>query len=210
MVDVAKFKDEEELGYRVNVIGRNFVVTEAVKNYIWGQLGKIDRFHKHILDIHVNLEIQRMEHSCILIMVMDHLKIKVSAISSDMYVSINEAFDRLKEKIRRWKDRIQYHHNKPIEAIDLLENVIRRPYDEVEEYNAEIEKALRTSVEKDYQLPQVIATERRPLKTLTTGEALMKIDLSEEDFVIYRGEEDRKIKVIYRRSDGNYGMVVPE
>jgi putative sigma-54 modulation protein len=45
------------------------------------------------------------------------------------------------------------------------------------------------------------------LKTLTQDEAVMKMEIAEEPFIIFRSEEDQKIKVIYRRKDENYGLV---
>ena len=59
-------------------------------------------------------------------------------------------------------------------------------------------------------MPKVIGMETRVLKILTTEEAMMKMDLSGDKFLVYRGEEDRKLKVIYRRDDGNYGIIQTE
>ena len=41
----------------------------------------------------------------------------------------------------------------------------------------------------------------------TQEEAIMKMELSEDNFLIFRSEEDTKLKVIYRRSDGNFGVI---
>jgi putative sigma-54 modulation protein len=56
----------------------------------------------------------------------------------------------------------------------------------------------------------IIDTKVKPLKTLNTEEALMRIDLSGDQFLIFRSEEDRKLKVLYRRKDGHYGLIRPE
>ena len=45
------------------------------------------------------------------------------------------------------------------------------------------------------------------LKTLSTDEAMMKMELTENNFVVYRCEEDKKLKVIYRRQDHNFGII---
>jgi putative sigma-54 modulation protein len=46
-----------------------------------------------------------------------------------------------------------------------------------------------------------------PLKTLTQDEAVIKMEISDRPFLIYRSEEDQKMKVIYRRDDHHYGLV---
>lgn len=211
MVDVSKFTEQEEaLGYRLNVVGRNVYVTDAMKNHVFTQLSKIDRFHNHVMDLHVTLDIQKLEHSCVIILKFDHFKVKVSASSTDMYASIDKAVDRLKEKIRRWKDRIQDHHKKSLKVIDMQVNVLQRPYNELEEINAEIEKENKKKVVSEYQPPKIIGNHKKPLKTLTSEEAIMKMELSDDPFMIFRSEEDKKLRVIYRRDDGNYGVILPE
>jgi putative sigma-54 modulation protein len=45
---------------------------------------------------------------------------------------------------------------------------------------------------------------------LTADEAVMKMDLSGDKFMVYKSEEDQKLKVIYRRRDGDYGLISPE
>jgi len=211
MVDKEKFAEQEEaLGYRLTIMGRNVYVTEAMKNYAFDKLSKIDRFHNHVLDLHVTLDIQKLEHSCVIILSFDHFRVKVAASSTDMYASIDKAVDKLQAKIRRWKSRIQDHHKKAMSAIDMQINVLQSPFDSLQEINEEIEISNKRSIIDEYRPPKVIGADTRPLKTLTTEEAIMKMELSDDNFMIFRGEEDRKLKVIYRRRDGNYGIILPE
>lgn len=212
MTDVGKFLDEEAMGYNISIVGRNVHVTEAMKNYAWGKLSKIERFHKHIIDCHVNLDIQKLEHSVVIIYMFNGIKIKVSASSTDMYASIDKAVDKLQAKLRRWKSRMQdYNSKKGVDAVDIEVNVIRRPahYDEVDDINAQIEREQKEAVETALH-PHLIGSETRPLKILTTDEAIMKLELAGEEVVVFRDEVDQKLKVLYRREDGDYGLIKPE
>jgi putative sigma-54 modulation protein len=212
MVDKEKFAEEEALGYNINIVGKNVLVTEAMKNYAWDKLTKIERFHNRIMDAHVNMDIKRVEHSVDIILTIDHLKVKVSASSTDMYASIDKAIDKLQNTLRRWKSRIQDHHKKGVAIIDMEVNVLRRPqnYDELSEFNADIEIENKKEEEAALHIPQIIGNETRPLKMLRTDEAVMKLELSGDQFLIFRDEADQKIKVIYRRNDGDYGLIKPE
>jgi len=210
MVDKSKFVEEDSQGYRINIMGRNVFVTDAMKNHAFEKLSKIDKFHNHVMDLHVTMDIQKFEHSVIIILSFDHFKVKVSASSTDMYASIDKAVEKLQTKIRRWKNRIQDHHKQARKATEMQVNILRRPFDQLEEINEEIEIANRKALAEEYKIPQIIGTDTRPLKTLTAEEAVMKMDLSDDNFLIFRGEEDRKLKVIYRRNDGNYGIILPE
>lgn len=210
MVDKSKFAAEEAAGYKFSVYGKSVQVTEAMKNYVRDKLAKLDRLNNHIMDIHVYMDMQRLEHTVNILLKLDHLQIKVSASSSDMYASIDEAVHRLQQKIRRWKERIQYHHGKGVSQIDMTVNVIRRPYNDLADINAEIEMENTKEKQERFHIPKVIGNEKMPLKTLTTEEAMMKMDLTDDYFLVFRGEEDKKIKVIFRRDDGDYGLAVPE
>jgi putative sigma-54 modulation protein len=211
MVDKEKFEEQEAaLGYRLTLMGRNVYVTEAMKSYAADKLAKIDRFHNHVMDLHVTLDIQKLDHSCVIILIFDHFRVKVSASSTDMYASIDKAVDKLQSKIRRWKSRIQDHHKKALSATDMQINVLQRPFDGLDEINDEIEINNKKSLADEYRAPKIIGADTRPLKMLTTEEAIMKMELSDDNFMIFRGQEDQKLKVIYRRRDANYGIILPE
>ena len=210
MVNANKFKEEEDAGYRVDVIGRNVQITEPIRAYIWDKLSKVERFHNHIMHVHVTLEIQKLEHVCTIILKIDHTQVKASALCSDMYASVDRAIDRLQVLLSRYKSRLQDHHKKKLSIIDMQVNVLQRPYNEVEEINAEIEKVTEIQEIASFKQAKIIGTETRPLKMLTIEEAVMKMDLSGDQFLIFRCEEDQKLKILYRRTDGNYGLIQPE
>ena len=209
MVDKSKFAEQEAaFGYTINIHGRNVYFTEAMKNYSFEKLNKIERFHNHIMDIHVIMDIQKVEHSVEIIVKFDHLKVKVSACSTDMYASIDRAVDKMRAQLRRWKGKIQDHHRKKLSIVDMQVNVLERPYDDVTEINDAIESARLESEVLEFKPHKIIGTEKKPLKMLTTDEAIMKMELSGDRFLVFKGQEDQKIRVIYRRTDGNYGLIL--
>lgn len=203
-----KNKFEKDLGYRIDIIGRQVQVTDSIKNHVWNKLSKIERLYNHILHLQVTLEVHKLEHACVLIAKLDRLKIKAQATSTDMYVSIDQAINRLHTLICRYKDRIRDHHQKVSTTVDMAVDIFKKS--EVDQINAEIEKENREREMQALLSPMIIDTKVKPLKTLNIEEALMKIDLSQDQFLIFRSEEDRKLKVLYRRKDGHYGLIRPE
>ena len=210
MVNKEKFVEENAAGYNVHILGRHVYVTEAMKNYAVEKLSKIERFHNHVLDIHVTMDIQKLDHSVVILLKIDHLKIKVSASSTDMYVSVDKAVEKLQAQLRRWKGKIQDHHKKSRSVVDLHVNVLQRPYSDLEMINEEIESVSQKGIIEEYRAPKIVGTDTRRLKMLTNDEAIMKMELSGDPFMLFRGEEDQKLKVIYRRSDKNYGVILAE
>lgn len=207
MADKDKFSEEESLGYNIYVIGKNFELTEPMRQHVWDKLVKVERFHNHIMDVHVTLEIQKVEHICVITCHFNHMKVKVEARSTDMYASIDKAMQKLQRLFRKWKGKIQDYHKKPTHMVDISVNVFRRPEeDEVEEINAEIDRENA----KRFMPHEVKATETHVLKTLTTEEAIMKMELSADPFMLYRDETDKRLKLIYRREDEHYGVIQAE
>jgi len=207
MVDKEKFAEEESLGYNIYIVGKNLQLTDPMRKHIWDKLTKIERFHNHIMDVHVTLEIQKVEHVCVIICHFNHFKVKVEARSTDMYASIDRAIQKLQHLFRKWKGKIQDYHKKPMKIIDMSVNVYHHPpRDETEEIN----EAIEAENLKKWMPHKVIATETQVLKHLTTEEAIMKMELSQDPFMLYQDEEDQKMKLIYRREDQHYGVIQAE
>lgn len=199
------FVDE---AYNVIVTGRHLLVTDAIKDYAIEKLSKLERFSHRLIDVNVNMDIQKLDHRVDIVMRFDSTKIKSHGSSTNMYASIDMAVDKLQNQIRRYKNKLQDHHAKALKAIDMNVNVIS-PHreDETLDVNQEIDEANHDLLVASYRPHQVIAKETKLLKVLTLDEAITKMELSLDAFLIYRGEEDLKTKVIYRRKDGNYGVI---
>lgn len=209
MANKEKFAEEDAMGYNIQIIAKNFPLTEPMRQYIWNKLSKIERFHNHILNVHVTLEIQRLEHVCTIICHYNHFQVKTQADSTDMYTSIDRAIDKLQVLFRKWKGRIQDYNKKPLRAVDMVVNVHRRPVSEPTETD-EINEQIEEENMRKWQPGKVVETQKRALKTLSTEDAVMKMELSGEHFLVYRDEVDQKIKVIYHHSAEDYGILQVE
>ena len=196
--------------YNVNISGKNVEVTPPMREYVLERLHKIEPFTTHLIDAHIRLDVEKLEHRVDIILKFSHFKIVVHAITGDMYAAIDKAFDRLRLKIRKWKDRIQDHHAKGVKAIEMEVDILHHANDDELLIADEIIDANNSTLEEHFAKPTVSKTKKRALKMLTLDEAVMKIELSGDNFLIYRGEEDQAIKVIYRRRNGGYGVIVPE
>lgn len=197
---------EFEPGYYVNVTGRHVQVTEGMKQHAINKLSKLDRLGARIIDVNVTMDIQKLEHRVDIIVKYGHTVVKSHAASSDMYVSIDKAVEKLQNQISRYKNKIQDHHAKGHPVVEMPMKVYGIPLDEVAEINDEIE----TESHKRYELHTIQKVESQPLKILTDEEAIMKMELSHAPVMVYRDEKDRRLKVIWRLENGNYGVIEPE
>lgn len=200
-----EFVDE---GYNITVTGRHVQITDSMKDYALEKVSKIERFMNRIIDVNIIMDIQKLDHKVEIILKAGHTKVTSQAITNDMYASIDRAVAKLEAQILRYKSKLQDHHAKGLAVIDMNVNILKRPSPE-EEMELEEEETARLSAINGESVHEIVQQETRPLKTLTAEEAMMKMELSQDAFMIYKSEEDLKLKVIYRRSDGNYGVIEP-
>lgn len=192
----------------IQITGRNVEVTDPMKDYAMEKISKIERFINRIIDVNVIMDIQKLDHRVEIILTFGHMKITSTASSTDMYASIDKAVAKLEAQLRRYKSKIQDHHARGLAIVDMNVNVLKKPSEE-EDFEADMEEE---GAEKDnrFHPHAIIKQESLPLKTLTYDEAVMKMELSGDSFLIFKNEEDQKLKVIYRRKDENYGIIEPK
>jgi len=201
-----KFANKE---YPIHIIGRHVDITDPMKSYAIDKLTKVERFGGRVVEATVIMDIQKLMHTVDFLINVNNSIIKVTGRSENMYASIDQAIARLESKLRRYVQRLHEHNAKGLAEIDVNVNVIER-ITPLEDINDQIEEENLRQAEDELRPHAVVSKEKRRLKMLNQEEAIMKMELSEGPFLLYRGEEDQKLKVIYRRDDGNYGVIEAE
>lgn len=205
MVQQNKFETE---GYNISIVAKHMDITDPIRDYVREKIGKIDRFADHILDVTVTLDIVKLEHIVTINMSFLHFKINVHASTKDIYSAIDKASERLVRLVSKYKSKLQEHKGKHLSDIDLHVNVLKP--NEIEDINDAIEEENEKEEVELYKFHKVVSKEKLPLKMLTQDEAVMKLELSSDPFLIYKSEEDQKIKVVYKRDDEDLALVEVE
>ena len=203
---------EFEQGYKVTVTGRHVHVTQAMKDYAIEKISKLDHFAPRIIDVYVTMDIQKLDHRVEIVMKYGHTIINSFAVTTDMYASIDLAVHKLVTQIKKYKSKLTDHHAKAHPVIDIPVAVYRNPIDEeLKEFNSDIEVETAHRVARELEPPQIVKMETQALKILTHDEAIMEMELQNRILpLVFRDEISRKIHVIYRREDGDYGIIQPE
>jgi ribosomal subunit interface protein len=126
------------------------------------------------------------------------ISLQAQAKGNDIYACFDQAADRLEKQLRRYKRRLRDHHNNNKDAVPALtvpSYVIAAEIEEEEE-PAGLD-------------PVIVAEMTTELKTLTVGEAVMHLDLSNVPVLVFRNSANSILNVVYRRDDGNIGWVDP-
>jgi putative sigma-54 modulation protein len=121
------------------------------------------------------------------------LRVRESA--EDMYAAIDQAARKLERQARRYRDRRKDHHGPPM--------------DEVPEILADQLDGGARAEEPEEPAPRLVKSKTFEMKAMTPEDAALQMDLLQHDFYVFRNSDDGEVNVVYRRRDGDYGLIEP-
>ena len=98
--------------YNITITGRNLVVTDPFRDYVFEKIAKIEQFSQRIIDVVVTIDTQKLEHRVDIVAKIDTTKIKSHACTDNMYASIDKAVDKLEAQLKKYKDKLHDHQGK--------------------------------------------------------------------------------------------------
>lgn len=193
--------------YNISIQGRHVQVTDAMQDYAKDKLSRLERLFDRIIDLHVIMDIQKLEHRVEIVLKVNNHTIMAKVASDDMYKSIDLAVDKLLRQVRRYKSRINDHRKGEISAEDMLIDVLQ--VRDEEELNEAIEQENIREMQRAYS-PLIMRDKTVQLKMFNEAEAVRHMLRTSDTFYVYRAEEDLSLKIIYRTKDGHLAIMHPE
>lgn len=169
---------------------------DAVHKYAEKKVGKLDRFFKEDATAAITFSVEKERNNKVEITIRSSGTIfRVSESTSDMHASIDAAVTTLERQIRKNKTRLEKR---------LRQGAFERVVDagEVSTF------APDEPEEGEYR---IVRSKTFPIKPMTRDEAILQMNLLEHSFFAFRDEEaDGAFAVVYRRNDGDYGLIEDE
>jgi ribosomal subunit interface protein len=127
-------------------------------------------------------------------------------LGGDAHAAFNAALEKIESRIRRYKKRLKDHHPAAVakQAEAAAYFVIRSPEDEGEDLEEGLQGELNGAG------AMIIAETEKPIRTMTVSMAVMDLDLTESQTIVFRNAAHGGLSVVYRRPDGNIGWIDPE
>ena len=178
---------------KVDITFRNMFATDALRNHVQDKLDKVvEKYLDKVSEAHVTLSLERYLHHADINLHAGHFHLRGKEKCEDMYASIDKAVDKIERQLKKYKDRLKSHRPAHIHASEPM-----RVRYEILEANA-IEGVQ----------PEVVRTNEFLAKPMNVEEALMQMDLLNNDFLVFtRPETPNDVSVVYRRKDGNFGLI---
>ena len=168
---------------------RHMEPSEELKLYVEEKVYKVKKYFDSPVEAHIVLKVEKFRHIADVALSIDGNKIKAVDESGDMYSSIDQVMDKIEVQLRRMLSRKREYKLENIKGGDFL--------------NGEIETQERQA-ESD---PKIIKTERVDVKPMDINEAAMQMELSKGNFLVFTNSKSKNINVIYKRKDGNLGLI---
>ena len=171
--------------------GKNMEVTDRLREYIERKVGKLDRYLPTITEARVELSVEGVKSAqdrqvAQLTVRTRGTLLRAEERSADMFASIDAVVDKMYRQIVRYKGKRYGRGRGPGEM---------PPVEEVEEEETP---------------PRIVRTKRFQVAPMDAEEAIEQMELLGHDFFVFFNVNTNEINILYRRKDGNYGLIEPE
>jgi putative sigma-54 modulation protein len=198
----------------IQVTGRHVSITEAMKDYCRRKVAGLHLDYPKIIEVQVILDVQKYRHLAeVILHCSNHITLEASSESEDMYASIDQVVDRIGRRMRKYKTRLMQKHRPRRHGIQHLEEQVLR-WEWLDRVNREPEpngaEPVTDSTEAvEAHGPEVIHTEKFPVKPMFVDEAVLQMEMSSKQFLVFLNAKTEKVNVLYRRKSGDFGLIEP-
>ena len=174
---------------RLQVKGKNVDVTDSLKDYAVQKLGKLDKHLNDAARLELELAVERnpsiSENQIAEATIWTKGPVlRARETSTDMRASIDLLVDKLERQARRYREKrrrsASRNQTNALEAIPVV---------------------------PDEESPVIVKTKQFAVKPMSPEEAVLQLELIGHDFFVFQNADSNEVNVVYRRRDGNYGLI---
>ena len=183
----------------VTVTGRHISITDSMRDHAMKKVQGLHLDYPRIIEAKVLLDVHKnYQHFAeVVLFCADHITIEADTTTEDMYASIDETLAKIARRMRKYKTRMLKSHRRPkknqIQDLSEMVYASEMPEEPVEDL-----------------IPLIIHQENYRIRPLFTDEAIMEMEVSERPFIVFNNAKTQKLSILFRRKDGDYGVIEPE
>lgn len=174
--------------------GKQFEVTDSIEDYTRKKMKKLEKYFDQIIEAVATISVEKNRHIFEVTLQAKKAMIRAEEESDNIYNSIDRVIERLERQIIKYKEKLYSKY--------------------ANEYNREVnnisEKEEYEIGSKSDQDRKIVKTKRFAIKPMSPEEASLQMELLGHNFYVFSNEETAQINVIYKRKDGNFGLIEPE
>ena len=175
----------------LTIVGRGTKISAPLRNYIQEKMADVLKYFEKLVSAHVRIIVTKERQRAEITIQGDGLTFKAQQTSPDMYASFDEALAKTARQVKRHKDIVSHKgRHKP------------------KHFGAKIKVITPSEIKKEKH--EIISSRRFAIKPMTPAEAVEQMELLGYNFFVFFNPQTEQVNVVYRRKDGNYGLIEPE
>ncbi len=174
----------------VKIRGKNIEVTPALKDYVEKKVVNISKQFKTVGDISAVMRVEKDRHIVEITVPASGIVLRAQEASDDMYASIDTCVDKIARQIHKYKTKL-----------------MRRKYNNFRDDFVPQAPAQDEAMEGEFK---VVRNKSYVLRPMNVQEAIMQMNLLSHDFFVFFNDETNAVGIVYKRKDGDYGLISPE
>jgi len=174
---------------QTSVTFKNLDPSDTLKSYVGDKLDRFDRLLDNPAEANVVLWVEKFRHIAEISINGDRLTINGKEETNDMYSAIDMVMDKLEKQIKKSKDKIRDRRTGArAKNRNMMESEINLPEEELE---------------------RQVKIKNIEYKPMDVEEAVLQMDLLNDNFLVFTNARSDQVNVLYRRKDGHYGLIQP-
>jgi putative sigma-54 modulation protein len=173
--------------------GRHIEVTQALRSHVEEHFERLNHlFDGDSRNAHIIIEVEKNQHRAEVIVKWRNEVLTATTTAADMYQSLSQTIDKIEKQALRLKSKITDKRHK----VKKVSTVVP-PADAAEE------------ISPTPGASKIIDSNNYPVKPMTAEEAVLHLNEEENQFLVFRNADNERVSVVYKRNDGNYGLIQP-
>lgn len=177
----------------ITISGKNIEVSDYLEELINKKVSKLDKYFPEDTQAYVTLSVERNRHIVEVTIPYAGGIIRGEETSGDMYASVDNVLSKLEKQIVRHRTKLEK---------SLRAGAFRAP--------EPVYADAFTQDDLDEEAAKVVKVKRFDIKPMTVDEAMLQLEMLGHSFYMFTNGDTNQINVIYKRKDGNYGLIEPE
>jgi putative sigma-54 modulation protein len=165
------------------ITGRHLELTNNLKDYAEKKISKFKKYFNNVTEATITLSVEKYRHKAEVLLKANGVMMQSESITGEMYSSIDEVAVKLERQIKKYKEKLGTRRKG--------------------------EEKSPVQFTSDEQSPSIIKRKSFDIKPMSPEEALMQMDLLEKNFFVFTNASSGDINVLYKRRDGNFGLIEP-
>jgi len=191
---------------------RHMEPTDALKAYARERMERVRKYLPDPIACHVVLSTERHNHRIdVSFQLHNGLSIAGHETTENMYSSIDLCIAKIERQVRKYKGKLEGMRARPhnVQALPWSHSIIDEAFHELNEISNGHSNGKAVVREEPKVQPEftVVRTEKFHAHPMSVAEAIVQLNLLHEPFLVFRHDTDGRVAVVYKREDGNYGLI---